>query len=140
MEVYYTSIDLITYNESWVENMAGLYKAMSSPIYGEFGLKASPSAAQFRPPPKLYLKVGDLFDNIPCVLTSFSRELADGQWSNKNSSLITKGVSNKEKMNFLPKWQKFSLGFTTSYSLGKDKKAIGFKESLLRQEGVTRGG
>jgi len=129
LELYYVAIDPKIYNEEWVERMVALYKALVLPFYtGNYN---------YYPPPRVYLKLGDLVNNIPCIVSDVSREIPIGQFYNVYDRFC--GGLYYSKKHFLPKYQKLDVTFISSYSL-KWEEEIDFEKVVNLEEGVKRRG
>lgn len=151
LNLKYVAVDPYKYNELWVERMAALFKALGQPNY--------PGGAAYKAPPVLRLKIGDLIDDLPVIMSSFTRTFEERQFlspSNFRKSGVINNISDEGPYNFvraesingkkdkqmstpdkavngvfLPKMQTFQLKFTSSYPL---KTQVDFMVAAKREE------
>jgi len=125
LEITYVAIDPKIYNEDWVDSMVALYRSLVLPVYI--------GGVLFSPPPRIFLKLGDYINNVPCIVTQMSRgEIIEGAFTNKQSSIYSDSTGN-----YLPKYQTLNLSLTTAYIQSKDNKYIDFKKVINRDEGIS---
>jgi hypothetical protein len=115
VQCVYAAMNQDTMNEIWVNKIVSLIRSLTTlTYYGNY---------QYMAPPRVFLKIGKLVDNIPVYLKSFSRSFEDAPKSannRENNTTTAQGTIldtdfNRNNDAFLPFAQKLDLGFSTYY-------------------------